>query len=57
VLPDGTQLTITGTEQEGDGQRWYPVRTDDGTEGFVQVIYTTMTEPQGSPAPPQGEPK
>jgi hypothetical protein len=57
VLPDGTQLTVTGTEQEGDGQRWYPVRTDDGTEGFVQVIYTTMTEPQGPPSPPQGEPK
>jgi hypothetical protein len=57
VLPDGTPLTVTGTEQEGDGQRWYPVRTADGTEGYVQVIYTTTTEPQGPPTPPQGEPK
>jgi cytoskeletal protein RodZ len=57
VLPEGTPLVVTGAEQEGDGQRWYPVRTADGTEGFVPVIYTSMTEPQEPPAPPQGEPK
>jgi hypothetical protein len=57
VLADGTPLTVLGTEQEGDGQRWYPVRTPDGTDGYVQVIYTTSTEPQGPPAPPQSEPK
>jgi hypothetical protein len=57
VLPDGTPLTVTGDEIEGDGQRWYPVRTADGGDGFVQVIYTTRVEPSGPPALPQGQPK
>jgi hypothetical protein len=48
---------MTGDEIEGDGQRWYPVRTADGGDGFVQVIYTTRVEPSGPPAPPEGQPK
>jgi hypothetical protein len=40
VLPDGTHSSRSpGTEVEGDGQRWDPVRTADGTEGYVRVIY------------------
>jgi hypothetical protein len=57
VLPDGTPLLVTGDEEEGDGQRWYPVKTADGASGYVQVIYTTRVEPGGSPAAPQGPPK
>jgi hypothetical protein len=57
VLLDGTPLTITGDEVEGDGQRWYPVKTSDGFDGYVQVIYTTTVEPSGPPAPPQAPPK
>jgi hypothetical protein len=57
VLTDGTQLMVTGVEVEGDGQNWYPVRTADGTEGYVQVIYTTKTEPTEPPQPPQNPPK
>jgi len=57
VLPDGTPLLVSGDEEEGDGQRWYPVQTADGASGYVQVIYTTRVEPSGSPAPPQGQPK
>jgi hypothetical protein len=57
VLPDGTPLLVTGDEEEGDGQRWYPVRTADGASGYVQVIYTTRVEPVGPPAAPSGQPK
>jgi hypothetical protein len=57
ALPDGTPLTITGDEVEGDGQRWYPVRTREGVDGYVQVIYTTKSEPTGSPTPSGAPPK
>jgi hypothetical protein len=58
VLPEGTRLTVTGSEVEGDGQRWYPVQTiDDNVDGYVQVIYTATTEPQPQPAAPRSEPR
>jgi hypothetical protein len=57
VLADRTPLTVTGDEVEGDGQRWYPVKTADNRDGFVQVIYTTRTPPPGPPEAPRGEPK
>ena len=57
VLADGTALAVTGEEVEGDGQRWYPVKTSDNAEGYVQVIYTTKVQPTGPPPTPQGEPK
>ena len=57
VLPENTQLTLNGSEVEGDGQRWYPVNTTDGRAGFVPVIYTTLTQPTAPPAPRQGQPK
>jgi hypothetical protein len=57
VLPDGTPLTVIGDEVEGDGQRWYFVRTPDGTDGYVPVIYTTNAEPNEAPATPQIPPK
>ena len=56
----GTELRRNandGDEEEGDGQRWYPVQTADGASGYVQVIYTTRVEPSGPPAPPRGQPK
>jgi Bacterial SH3 domain len=56
VLPEGTHLTITGPEVEGDGQMWYPVRTDDGTEGFVPTQYTARTAPTATPTNPQAPP-
>jgi hypothetical protein len=57
VLPDGTPLLVSGDEEEGDGQRWYPVKTVDGASGYVQVIYTTRVEPSGPPGPPRVQPK
>ena len=57
VLPDGTQVTITGEQLEGDGKTWYPVSTENAGDGYVQVEYVTRTEPTGTPAPPVGAPK
>jgi len=57
VLADGTLLTVTGEEVEGDGLRWYPIKLEDGTEGYVPVDYTTSTAPSAPPRPPQGDPK
>jgi len=56
VLPEGTHLTVTGVEVEGDGDMWYPVRTDDGTEGFVATKYTAKTAPSATPTNPQAPP-
>jgi hypothetical protein len=57
VIADGTMLTVTGEEVEGDGLRWYPVKLDDGSAGYVPVDYTTMTAPSAPPTEPQGDPK
>jgi hypothetical protein len=57
VLGDGTKVTITGGQVEGDGQEWYPVKTADNTAGYVPIAYLTMTEPKDAPAAPTGEPK
>ena len=58
VLPEGTQLEVSGAEVEGDGQNWYAVQTmDDGAEGYVPVTYTARSEPKEPPGAPQGEPK
>jgi hypothetical protein len=51
VLPDNTPLTATGELVEGDGRNWWPVRTQDGMEGYVPETYTTQTDPQAPPAP------
>jgi hypothetical protein len=55
AVPEGTRLTVTGPDVEGDGQTWRPVRTDDGSEGFVPTIYTAMTAP-ATPTNPQAPP-
>jgi hypothetical protein len=57
VLTDGTKVTITGAQVEGDGKNWYPITTDNAGEGYVPVEYVTRTEPTGAPQPPVGEPK
>jgi hypothetical protein len=57
VLPEGTQLTVTGEELEGDGQRWYPVKTADSTEGYVPIPYTAKAVPATPPGSPTGQPK
>jgi hypothetical protein len=56
VLADGTSVTITGEQVEGDGQEWYPIKTDDA-EGYVPIEYLTRTQPKDVPAAPTGEPK
>jgi hypothetical protein len=56
VLAEGVQVAITGDEVEGDGQRWFPVRTADGEEGYVPVLYTSRAEPDAAPAQ-QGPPR
>lgn len=35
VLPAGTHVTVIGDPVEADGYTWYPIRLDDGTEGWV----------------------
>jgi hypothetical protein len=56
VLADGTSVTITGEQVEGDGQEWFPIKTDDA-EGYVPIEYLTRTQPKDTPAAPTGEPK
>jgi hypothetical protein len=51
VLADNTPLTVTGPTVEGDGQTWLPIKTQDGTEGYVPQPYTTTTDPKVPPAP------
>jgi Bacterial SH3 domain len=57
VLGEGTRVTITGEQSEGDGKQWFPVTTENNEQGYVQVEYVTRTEPKEAPAPPTGEPK
>lgn len=38
LSPDST-VTITGASQEADGYVWWPVSTDDGTEGWTVEDY------------------
>ena len=45
AYPDRTPLTVISDDVDGDGQRWHHVRTSDGTEGYVPVIYTLTVEP------------
>ena len=51
VLPENTPLTATGELVEGDGRNWWPVRTQDGRDGYVPETYTAQTDPQAPPAP------
>lgn len=37
---DGTVLTVTGPEEEGEGVKWLPVQAPDGTKGWVPTQYT-----------------
>jgi hypothetical protein len=57
VLADGTRMTITGDQVEGDGKVWYPVTTDDNQPGYVQIEYVVRTEPRETAPAPTGEPK
>jgi hypothetical protein len=45
AYPDGTALTISGDEVDGDGQHWRHVTTPDGVEGYVPAMYTVDTPP------------
>jgi hypothetical protein len=45
AYPDGTALTITGNDVDGDGQHWHQVTTPDGVEGYVPAMYTVDTPP------------
>jgi Bacterial SH3 domain len=51
VLADNTALTVIGELVEGDGRNWWPVRTQNGMDGYVPEAYTTQTDPQAPPAP------
>lgn len=50
VLADNTPLSVTGELVEGDGKNWWPVRTQDGMDGYVPETYTTQTDPKAPPA-------
>ena len=51
VLAENAPLTVTGELVEGDGNNWWPVRTQDGMDGYVPEMYTTQTDPKAPPAP------
>jgi hypothetical protein len=44
AIEPGTPLAVLSDELEGDGQRWYAVRTPDDAEGYVLVLSTTGLE-------------
>ncbi len=35
TLSDGTAVTITGNSVDADGYTWWPVKTSDGTAGYI----------------------
>lgn len=41
VLAEGTVVTITGGSQDADGYTWWPVRLEDGTEGWIVQDFLT----------------
>ena len=57
VLPEGTRVTITGEQVEGDGKLWHPITTANNEDGYVQIEYVTRVEPTNRTATPTGEPK
>jgi hypothetical protein len=50
AYPDGTPLTVFGSEVQNPEGVWLPVRAPDTIEGWVPKQYTTNTPP--TPAPP-----
>lgn len=38
----GAKVTITGEPVEADGLTWYPIRLEDGTEGFIASQYLDL---------------
>jgi hypothetical protein len=44
ALEPGTPLAVLSDEVEGDGQRWYAVRTPEDAEGYVLVLSTSGIE-------------
>jgi hypothetical protein len=43
VLPEGTELTPTGQEQQADGRRWRQVRDTEGREGWVAADFVSAS--------------
>lgn len=41
TLPEGAPVTITGAPVAASGFNWYPIVTNDGTEGWVAGAYLT----------------
>jgi hypothetical protein len=52
AYPDGTELLVLGSEVEAAGEAWLPVRTADGTEGWVPRRYTVPLLPTPTSAVP-----
>jgi uncharacterized protein YgiM (DUF1202 family) len=51
-IPDGTQLTVVGEDQQADGLTWRNVRTEDGTTGWLAVeVIRTIVTPTPTPRP------
>jgi uncharacterized protein YraI len=51
-LPVGALLTVTGPAQTTGATRWLPVRTDDGTNGWVAAQYVAVVStPTPLPSP------
>ena len=48
LLAAGTHLDVESDEVEGDGQRWYVVRTPDDVEGYIALVSITPVEPEGA---------
>src|SRR4051794_36842951 len=50
LLAENTPLSVTGELVDGDGSNWWPVRTQDGSDGYVPEMYTTSADPEEPPA-------
>ncbi len=48
VVPDGAQVEAIGPEQDGEGLRWRPVRTTDGTRGWIAASLLAPRSGAGS---------
>jgi hypothetical protein len=52
VLPDGTELTPTGDEQEADGRLWRQVTDPQERAGWVAAEFLTAEKPPPAPTEP-----
>jgi flagellar basal body-associated protein FliL len=45
LIPDGTELTVSGGPQDAEGFTWWELVTEDGTEGWAVQDFIEAIEP------------